>query len=446
MPDQTISTSSPDHLVPPIKGFSHTRAVASPDLLADRPAITSEHFSWPLLTLSEPALRHNVATMARLCADYGVLHAPHVKTTMSPQLYARQQEAGVWGGTVATGYQLRTVLSWGARQVMLANEFTDPREARWLRHELDRAAGQGEELQVWLWVDSHRGVELLREQFADAPPEVLAQLGLLVELGIDGGRTGVRGAESGLELARAIRAAGLPLLGVAGYEGPLVDHDAVPGPDTPRPREPKIRHYVRSLRDLADRFVAEGFVADGVGAPGREVVVTVGGSDVVDVILEELGAADTHGPIRGVIRSGAYITHDHGLCARADPWQFLDAHMLPAATVWASVVSTPEQGLVLVNAGRRDVPFDIDLPVVLTRRPSLSEGGWAPAEELSGWRLTALNDQHAYLRSEGDGGALQVGDVVGLGISHPCTLFDKWRAAVLTDQDDRAVGVVTTQF
>ena len=42
-----------------------------------------------------------------------------------------------------------------------------------------------------------------------------------------------------------------------------------------------------------------------------------------------------------------------------------------------------------------------------------------------------MNDQHAYLRCRADeADPPQVGDLIGCGISHPCTTFDKWRVAV----------------
>jgi D-serine dehydratase len=41
------------------------------------------------------------------------------------------------------------------------------------------------------------------------------------------------------------------------------------------------------------------------------------------------------------------------------------------------------------------------------------------------FQITGLNDQHAYLRMPADA-ALAVGDIVMLGVSHPCTTFDKW--------------------
>src|SRR5699024_5879245 len=310
--------------------------------------------------------------------------------------------------------QLRTALSWGAEKVMLANELTDPRELRRLGHAL---AAEGSR-QVWFWVDSARGVQLAREHLRPAgglPPG----LGVLVELGVPGGRTGVRTPAEALQVARAVHAAGLSLLGVAGYEGPLVDH-------TERPRAGRVIEYVRELRTLACAVEQEG-LREWAPPTAAVPVVSVGGSDLVDVILAELGEDAPGAPVQGIIRSGAYLTHDHGLCARANPWQHLGLALQPAARVWASVLSTPEPGLALVNIGRRDVPFDIDLPVPLSRSGLQDDATWGPVQPLTGWQVTRLNDQHAYLHTiaEEQPDPLQPGDVIAFGISHPCTLFDK---------------------
>src|SRR5699024_1447226 len=157
-------------------------------------------------------------------------------------------------------------------------------------------------------------------------------------------------------------------------------------PETPLPREPEIRAYVRSLRELADRFVAEELVADGVGEPGQEVVVTVGGSDVVDVILDELGHSADYGPVRGVVRSGAYLTRERGLSARASRGRFPGARRCRAGRVWGSVVPGPEGGLALGNAGGPGVSVALARPAALSRRGLRGDGGWAPAPELSGWQ------------------------------------------------------------
>jgi D-serine dehydratase len=57
-----------------------------------------------------------------------------------------------------------------------------------------------------------------------------------------------------------------------------------------------------------------------------------------------------------------------------------------------------------------------------------------------------MNDQHAYLRLGADDAGLQVGDRVALGISHPCTTFDKWRWMALVDDDWRIVDALVTWF
>jgi D-serine deaminase-like pyridoxal phosphate-dependent protein len=57
-----------------------------------------------------------------------------------------------------------------------------------------------------------------------------------------------------------------------------------------------------------------------------------------------------------------------------------------------------------------------------------------------------LNDQHAYLRTN----SLEVGQLVRLGLSHPCTAFDKWRLIPVVDNADAAapavVDLIATYF
>lgn len=186
---------------PRTKGLALPGPSTLEEVTAAHPTTTADTFSWPLLTLDDDAVEHNLATMAGICRAAGVQHAPHVKTTMSPQLYARQVAHGAWGATVANPAQLRTVVDWGARRVFLANELVDPREAAALRRLLEAGSGagagdgltDGQPLEVWLYVDSAVGVQRLAEAFADADPQVRARLGVLVEVGVAGGRTGARG-------------------------------------------------------------------------------------------------------------------------------------------------------------------------------------------------------------------------------------------------------------
>src|SRR6266508_3739482 len=99
-----------------------------------------------------------------------------------------------------------------------------------------------------------------------------------------------------------------------------------------------------------------------------------------------------------------------------------------AMHAWARVVSRPEPELALLDVGRRDVPFDQGLPV---------------PHALAGGRVTALNDQHAFVTLPADGGPL-VGDVVRLGLSHPCTALDKWTLIPVLDNVDGPEPVVVS--
>jgi D-serine deaminase-like pyridoxal phosphate-dependent protein len=374
--------------------------------------------TWPLLALDRSAVEHNVTTVAGALAAAGVDHAPHVKTHMSRELWDRQRAAGAWGATVATPSQLRTVLAWGtARRLLLANELVDPRDAARLRAALDAGAAD----EVWVCVDSAHGVEVLRRAFDGAPHR---RLGVLVELGVDGGRTGVRTVDGVARLARSVADAGLRVAGVSGYEGPVASGTSTAELDA-------VARWCGLLRD------AGAAVAPLVDGP---VALSAGGSAFADVVVRELARA---AGARVVVRSGAYVAHDHGHYAHADPWTRLGvAALRPAITVWAAVLSTPEPGLAVCGAGRRDVSFDLDLPVPLVARATGPTGRLADPRALDA-QVTALDDQHAYLRVPHDD--LTPGDVVGLGVSHPCTTFDKYRTGVLTDGDVVA-GTLTFDF
>jgi D-serine dehydratase len=115
----------------------------------------------------------------------------------------------------------------------------------------------------------------------------------------------------------------------------------------------------------------------------------------------------------------------------------------PALTVWAHIQSRPEPGLAILTVGRRDVGFDSGLPVPLFW---YQEGTHAmPAAVGPGCEVTALNDQHAYMTCPPES-RFAVGDLVGFGISHPCTTFDKWKVLLVIDDDYRVVDAIKTFF
>ena len=96
---------------------------------------------FPVATLSRMALENNQRWMSAFLDHSGVLLAPHGKTTMAPQLFALQLEAGCWGITVATVQQLAVCRRYGVKRVLMANQLTSPSAVDYVLGELDRDAG-----------------------------------------------------------------------------------------------------------------------------------------------------------------------------------------------------------------------------------------------------------------------------------------------------------------
>ena len=414
---------------PTEKGFGPLAAAGAARLAAARPGLHAAGFTYPLLTLRESALANNIEAMAAYCDRAGVALAPHGKTAMSPELAARQLAHGAWGITVATVGQLRTYRAFGFPRLLLANELVDEAGIAWLAAEL--AADPG--FEAYCYVDSTDGVAILDRVLSYLPGHLPARqppgrrLGVLVEIGHAGGRTGCRTDAQALDVAKAAAATGtLRVAGVAGYEGNI-------GAGSEAERLGLIAAFCGRLRGLAETLV------DG-SAPGGEFIVTAGGSAYFDVVTRELTAGGTAG-MTAILRSGAYVTHDHGHYGRVSPARrgAADAPVLrPALELWAQVLSRPEPGLALLGAGRRDAGFDTGLPVPLR---AVHRG--APTG-VSG-EVTELNDQHAYLRLDSET-ALVPGDLVCLGISHPCTTLDKWRVMPVVSDDGRVIDAVHAFF
>jgi D-serine dehydratase len=390
--------------------------------------------SYPLMTLRESALSQNISAMAAYCRAAGVALAPHGKTTMAPQLAARQLAAGAWGITVATSAQLQTYYRYGVRRLLLANQLVDTAGIRWLADAL-RA---DPELEVYCYVDSVEGVHLLDRALAAAGTDDMRPLPVLIELGHPAGRTGARTRSGALEVAaEAAAATRLVPVGAAGYEGSV-------GHRRDDETLARISAYCRELRELTADLAQSGIVE-------QRPLISAGGSAFFDVVVSELtrAVAGEPRPPQVVLRSGAYISHDHGFYAGITPAgrgpqdtgnDFPELTLQPALELWACVLSRPEPELALLGVGRRDVSFDQGLPIPLRTRDGA--GTNRTAEDMS---VTALNDQHAYLQLP-SGTDLGPGDLVCLGISHPCTSFDKWRAIAVVDDHDYVTDVIHTFF
>jgi D-serine dehydratase len=278
------------------------------------------------------------------------------------------------------------------------------------------------------------GVELLSDRLEHAGHR--ARLGVFVEVGVPGGRTGARTEDQAVAVARAVgQSSQLRLVGVEGYEGLL-------GSDRSPAALEKVDQYLDHLRALTVRLAE----ADSFPGPGP-VLVSAGGSRYFDRVALVLGRGAQYKGIEVqlVVRSGCYLLHDHGTYAGASPLlpgQWGGGSLVPALEVWAEVLSVPEPDLVIVGMGKRDVPYDLGFPVPL----HMVRAGRGEVETFAGGEITQLDDQHGYLRLRPGHEALGPGDRVGFGISHPCTAFDKWREVLLVNDNYQVVAGIPTFF
>jgi D-serine deaminase-like pyridoxal phosphate-dependent protein len=430
-------------LGPEFKSFPpRSWGMRTDEFLATKPQLAE--FQTPLLTLDFGALEYNVRLMAQWVAARGLEIAPHGKTTMAPQLWAMLLDAGAWGITVATPWQAQLARAHGVQRIILANEMVDPVALRWLAEELRQSRAQGSACEFVCWVDSVEGVGLMERVLVEVSST--EAVGVVVELGSLGARTGTRSVAEALEVAAAVEAAEhLSLRGVGGYEG------SITAERTPAALG-EIEHYLDQLLELHEA-IAWG---------ERRPIVTAGGSAYFELVGDKLGTLRDRATV--VLRSGAYQVHDDGFYLGISPFAAaapVAVAVAPAATAvalvvagaapavapaatgsfrsamhgWARVVSAPEPGLVLLDGGKRDFPADLGFPTAQL------VVGFSEAEShavLAGSAIVKLADQHAFLQLA-DGQSLPVGAVVRLGLSHPCTAFDKWRMIpVIADSSSAA--------
>ncbi|MFD7602536.1 amino acid deaminase [Streptomyces mirabilis] len=390
------------------------------ELAAQRRGLFTGGFTTPVLALSAERLTHNLELMETYAVRHGLAFAPHGKTSMAPQLFWRQIEHGAWGITLAVPHQVRVAREFGIERIFLANELVDAAALRWIASEL----ATDPDFRFVCYVDSVRGVELMDAALhgSTRPVDVVVELAAGA-----GARTGVRTEAECAAVADAVAATRtLRLVGVAGYEG------EVPGADPER-----VHAWLRRLTALAVDFDKAGRF-EGLA----EIVVSAGGSawfDAVADVFSEL--PDLSLPVLKLLRSGAYVSHDDGHYRRLTPFTRVpeEGALHPAFRLWAQVVSRPSPEQAFVNAGKRDAAYDLDLPEAQVVR---RDGAERPA---TGLTVTALSDQHAWLSTDPEAD-VEVGDWVGLGLSHPCTSFDKWQLIPLVEADGTVVDYVRTFF
>ncbi len=422
--------------LPGTKGLALTQPLRQADIAHQQWNVLKADTSFPVALLKQSALTHNALWMKEFCATMNVVLAPHGKTTMCPQLFDMQLENGAWGMTLASVNQCLIAHRFGVKRILLANQLISRSDTQAILHLMQ----QDPAFEFVALTDSLEGVARLAEQVQASGMQ--RPLPLMVELGFAGGRTGCRSVDDALTIARAIhRSPALQLAGIEGYEGLLVgkhrDQDLI-----------AVQAFLQDLISLMQAADQEAlFERD-------QILLSAGGSAYFDLVGRSFNTTlALSRPVTAILRSGCYITHDHGfyhhLLAEMHGREAVvkQDNLRPALEVWSMVQSRPEPDLAILTMGKRDASYDIDLPFpLLSHRPGTNS---APHPFEAGCKIEKMNDQHAYLRLPKDSAhchTLQVGDLVACGISHPCTTFDKWPLILVVDDDYQVVSAVNTFF
>ncbi|MDB6089316.1 MAG: amino acid aldolase [Gammaproteobacteria bacterium] len=379
----------------------------------------------PAAVLRDSALRHNSATMSAFVRTQGVSLAPHGKTTMAPQLFQRQLADGARALTAATPAHIALYRSVGVSRIIYANQLVDRPVAAFLVAELIADP----QFELLCLVDSLPSAQLLAKAVRDAGSKV--RIDVLIEVGMAGGRTGLRTVAEAEALARLI-ASELPelrLRGVEAFEG-VVGFDAAGRAKVDGLLDAVVQ-VTRAIRPLV---------------PAADPIISAGGSAFFPWVVERLRREGPGFDI--ILRSGCYLAHDHGMysagqaSAHCHQSLWLDPPLEPALEIWAQVQSLPEPGFAYLNVGKRDISHDAGLPLPIKWSPQ----GTREIRPLNGdYRILQLNDQHAFMAVPATH-PLEVGDRVALGCSHPCTTFDKWRVLLVTDDEYGIVEGIATCF
>jgi D-serine dehydratase len=424
--DQKTRQSEVNGAIPTLnKGLGFLEHPATPDQIAHMHwNLLREDLSLPTAVLYEEKLQHNLAWMQKFIEAYGVRLAPHGKTTMAPRLFEMQLQSGAWGITLATAHQTAVAHAHGVRRVLLANQLVGKENLSIIARLLRDA-----DFDFYCLVDSAANIHQLGRAFSG----VGRPLQVLVELGVPGGRAGVRDeAQLGSALEALSQWRGtIACRGIEIYEGVLSDEAA-------------IRSFLQRAVTVTRTLLADKRFQQ---AP---LLLSGAGSAWYDVVAEVFSAANFGDTVEIVLRPGCYLTHDVGAYRAAQQRilqhnpiaQRMRSGLLPALHIWAYVQSVPDRDRAILAMGKRDAAFDSGLPTpALHFRP----GDKAPQPAPTHWAITKMMDQHSFLQiTESDD--LRVGDMIALDISHPCLTFDKWRTLPILDAEFNVIDVVQTFF
>ncbi len=268
------------------------------------------------MTFDRAASDHNVATLLAGPATAASSSPRTARRRWPPSSGDRLLDAGAWGITLATPWQVQVARAEGIRRILLANQLVDPVAIAWLARELDADSGVRVRLLGRL-ARERPGARRVRRRPADRRARRARRRRGSHGRTRDG--CGARRREARRERAAAAAARGRRVRGFV-RQRPHA-----------RRRSTASAATCIAMRGLAEVLIAEWAFHD--EAP----IVTAGGSTWFDLVAEEWAGLEDHATL--VLRSGAFQAHDDVFYTGNSPFTGTDLAFRPALTAWARVVS-----------------------------------------------------------------------------------------------------------
>jgi D-serine deaminase-like pyridoxal phosphate-dependent protein len=290
----------------------------------------------PALVCDLTLLHSNIERMAERSRDAGLSLRPHVKSHKSTHIAQQQLAAGAVGLSFAKLGEAEAIVAQlvddGASAVSVL--LTSPLVGR---HTAERAATLAHQCDLIVAVDHGDGVDELEAAALAAGTTI----GVLCDVDVGLGRTGVTGAAEALAVAERVNVAtNLRFRGVQGYGGHLQHING---------REHRREATIASTERL--RLVIEA-----LEAAGFNVVIRSGGGTGTMGIDAEIGVLNE-------VQPGSYVFMDREYrdALGTDPEGGFDQSLRLLTTV----ISANHDGYVTVDAGLKSMATDAGVPVVL---------------------------------------------------------------------------------
>ena len=325
----------------------------------------------PSLLVDLPRLTANLERMAGYARAAGLKLRPHTKTHKTPQIAKLQLTHGAAGLTVAKLGEAEVMADAGITDIFIANEIVGPQKiARLL--ELSRRA------KVSVGVDSPEVADPLSQAFVAEG----RRLPVLIEVDLGLGRCGLK-PDAAAPLAEHMNTlGGLELVGVFSYAGQVY---------AARDEDEVAEVAAQEARSL-------GKIGENLRALTQSELRISGGSTPT---------ARHYHPACGLteIRPGTYVFNDRMQLTR---WSAQPADC--ALTVLATVISTPEPGRAVLDAGSKALGTDQGAGLV----------GYGVLKEDLNAVVARVNEEHGVLDLTQASLTLRVGDKVEVIPNHCC--------------------------